>query len=330
MLEIKLGKHRGQFVAIWYDEAGYRHRHSLGTSDRELAKTRLVAFEAQLASKAPAGELTVAAIFRGYLKDREEDEKSTTRMGDAWKRLGPTFGHVRPADITKKTSQDYIKSRRTQKAGDGTIWTELSYLRAALAFAVRAKWLHTAPYIKLPTKPAPKEHHVTREEARRLLDAAVMPHVKLFIRLALATAGRAGALLGLTWDRVDLANRCIDLRDPDRPVTRKGRARVPINDTLLEALTEARRGATSPYVIEWGSEQVLSVKKGIGAAARRAGVKCSPHVLRHTAAVWMAEEGIPMEKIAQYLGHDDSRTTERVYARYAPDHMRDAARTLDL
>jgi integrase len=44
----------------------------------------------------------------------------------------------------------------------------------------------------------------------------------------------------------------------------------------------------------------------------------------------LAEKSIPMEKIAQYLGHEDSRTTERVYARFAPEHLRDASRTLDL
>ena len=69
---------------------------------------------------------------------------------------------------------------------------------------------------------------------------------------------------------------------------------------------------------------------GVGAAARRAGVKCSPHVLRHTAAVWMAEDGVPMEQVAQYLGHNDSRTTERVYARFSPDFLRADARSLDL
>ena len=137
-------------------------------------------------------------------------------------------------------------------------------------------------------------------------------------------------MLGLTWDRVDLTKRRIDLRDPNRPVTRKGRARVPINDTLLAALEDAKRGATTPHVIEWGGEPVMSVKKGIAAAARRAGVECSPHVLRHTAAVWMAEGGVPMEQIAQYLGHDDVRTTYRVYARFSPGFLRDAARTLDM
>ena len=84
------------------------------------------------------------------------------------------------------------------------------------------------------------------------------------------------------------------------------------------------------HVIEFGGRRVASVKKGIAAAARRAGVKASPQVLRHTAAVWMAEAGVPMSDIAHYLGHDDSRITARIYARYAPDHLRDAAETLEL
>ncbi len=34
------------------------------------------------------------------------------------------------------------------------------------------------------------------------------------------------------------------------------------------------------------------------------------HVLRHSAAVWMAEAEVPMSEIAQYLGHTSMRTTE--------------------
>ena len=96
------------------------------------------------------------------------------------------------------------------------------------------------------------------------------------------------------------------------------------------SITASKEGATSPYVIEWGGERVMSVKKGVGAAGRKAGVKCSPHVLRHTAAVWMAEDGVPMQQIAQYLGHNDSSTTERVYARFSPDYLREAAKALNL
>lgn len=55
----------------------------------------------------------------------------------------------------------------------------------------------------------------------------------------------------------------------------------------------------------------------------------SPHVLRHTAAVYMAEAGISMDEIAQYLGHSDSRITASTYARYSPEHLRKAASALE-
>ncbi len=57
-------------------------------------------------------------------------------------------------------------------------------------------------------------------------------------------------------------------------------------------------------------------------------VDVSPHVLRHTAAVWMAEAGVTMPEIAAYLGHADSRITERIYAKFSPEYLRRAARAL--
>jgi integrase len=328
MPDIKLGRHRGVFAAVWYNEAGDRQRRSLGTSDRALANTRLVALRTQLNAQAPAGPLTIAAIFERYIENREANDKSVARIKDAWKRLGPHFGHMRPVDVTEDEASDYI-AVRGKAVRPGTIHTELVYLRAALAFAVKKDWITRAPYIKTPQKPSPREHHLALDEVMRLHDAALMPHMKLFIRLAVGTAGRASALLQLTWDRVDLSKRTIDLRDPERNATRKGRARVPINDGLHAALVEAQKVAQSKYVIEYNGGKVISVKKGIAAAARRAGVECSPHVLRHTAAVLMVEGGTPLEQVGQYLGHTDFATTYRVYARFTPGFLQKAARTLD-
>lgn len=40
----------------------------------------------------------------------------------------------------------------------------------------------------------------------------------------------------------------------------------------------------------------------------------------------MAERGVSMEEIAQYLGHTDGNVTRRVYARFSPDFLRLAAK----
>src|SRR5690606_26795374 len=93
---------------------------------------------------------------------------------------------------------------------------------------------------------------------------------------------------------------------------RKGRALVPMTDRLKAELLEAKEAALSPYVIEYAGDKVLDIKKGFAAAVKRANLEdVTPHDLRHSAAVWMAEQGIPMDEIAQFLGHTDPRITYR-------------------
>lgn len=327
--EPKLVWHRGK-LAVSFTENGRRYRRSLGTDDVAIGKARLAEFARQLSTQAQGGPVTIAAIYQAYVADRRADGKATERIQDAWKRLAPTFGEMLPAYVDKEGCRKYAKSRLKDGVSNGTIHLELGYLRSALIHAERENWITKAPFVWLPPKPPPREHHLTRDEAERLLDAAVLPHVKLFIILALSTAGRAEAILDLTWDRVDFDRRRINLRDPGRVSTPKGRAVTPMNETAAKALLEARKGALTTHVIEWAGKAVGSVKKGIGAAGARIGVKVTPHVLRHSAAVWMAESGVPMDEIAQYLGHSSPATTYRVYARFSPDYLQKAAKALEL
>jgi integrase len=44
----------------------------------------------------------------------------------------------------------------------------------------------------------------------------------------------------------------------------------------------------------------------------------------------MAQAGVPIEQIAQYLGHTNPAVTYRVYARYSPEHLRKASDALRL
>lgn len=314
---MRLKFYRGQWAAVWR-EGGQTRRVSLRTSDRDLAAQRL----ADLTQAAPAGN-TAAAIYSAWQKDKQE-ARSAPRAIDAWKALAPHFGHLRPDQTDRTTCRAYIARRRARGRSDGTIGRELSCLRASLRWNDR----NTPALIELPPQPAPKERYLTRGEYERLRDAAKSPHIRLFIILALATAGRASALLDLTWDRVDLDRGRIVLSDGT--VGGKRRAVVPMTDTARIALTEYAAAALTPWVIEWAGKKVGSIKKGFERAVIAAGlVDVTPHVLRHTAAVWMAESGVPMEAIAQYLGHSDARTTYRVYARFSPDYLAGAAKALE-
>lgn len=325
---MRLIKYRTRYAAEWTED-GRRHRRSLGTADRLKAQ---IAFERflKLRSEKNVEAVTVRQCWEGYRATLEGRPAHTT-MGHEWKALEPVFGDRVASLITEEECRQYAALRREKGRKNGTIWTELGRLRMALLWAAKGDLIGKAPTIWRPEPGPPRDRFITREEARALVDACELPHIRLFVVLALTTAGRSAALLGLTWDRVDFRTGLITLSDPSRDRTKKGRATVPINEWAAPLLRAATDAAVSKYVIEWGGRRVLSIKKGVKAAGQRAGVPwVTPHVFRHSAARWMAEDGVSMPEIAAYLGHANSRVTEQVYAKFAPDYLRKAGRSLNL
>ncbi len=98
----------------------------------------------------------------------------------------------------------------------------MTFLRAALRWHDK----NTPAVVELPSKPPPVDKYLTRAEYERLLAKAETPHIRLFIILALSTAGRMTAILELTWDQVDFERELIRLGDGTK--RRKGRETVPM------------------------------------------------------------------------------------------------------
>lgn len=322
-MQWKLVKYRGRWCAARPTGSG-TERVSLrlpADANREAGEAALKDFvEAQ---RRPAE--TVADMFERYLEDKSETATAVQRMRDAWLRIGPHIGHLRPDQVTRAWSREYRAIRRAAGVQDATIAREMVVARAAIRWHDRA----TPAVFELPPTAPPRERWLTRAEVDRLIEASDAAHIALAVRLMFATAARKEAILELTWSRVDLVRGTVDLR-VDTGKRRKGRAVVPVGARTLEALRAAKAGALTEYVIEWAGAPVRSIRTGFDAACERAGLEdVSPHVLRHSAAVAMAAGGMSMAKIAQFLGHADSRVTERVYARFAPGHMADAAAILD-
>lgn len=311
---------RGAFYAYWRDENGKPRRTALRTKDRETAERKLIDFQTSLRRKAT----TVAEIMDMYLADKAM-KAGGERARYAWKHLASVFGHLRPDQVDRPLCRAYTLQRRRAKAHDGTIIKELSSLRAALNWQDK----NTPAVVEMPPMPPPRSRHLTRAQYRKFRDAAShTPHLFVFVVAAYTTAGRASAVLELTWDRVDFDAGMIRLGLGEQRA--KGRATVPMTDSAREALLEARQAALSDYVVEYAGRRVLSVKRAFAAAADRAGVPwCTPHVLRHSAAVHMAESGIPMAEIAQFLGHTSESVTFRTYARFSPTYLRRAASALE-
>jgi integrase len=269
----------------------------------------------------------VGEIVDAYLEYKDGRIADIGRLRLAWDRAKRHFGHLRPEQITYEVSEAYIEARRALGRGDGTILKEINTVRQALNW----RKVNVAQF-DAPAQPPPRNRHLSKAEYKRLLKHTIQPHVRLFVILAITTAARKTAILELTWDRVDFARNQIVLTiEDERAPNRKRRAVIHMNNTCRKVLDAAYKVRQTDHVIEYAGKAVGNIKKGFALAAERAGlVNVTPHDLRHTAAVWMAESGRPIEEIAQYLGHSDSRITYRVYARYSPEYLKGAASALEI
>jgi integrase len=317
----------GECVLTFWPE-GKRRRFRLGTSSETEARRLAPAVYAQAVR--PKGK-TVGELWEAYRVDKV-GRPVVSIMPHQWKALQARFGSMNADEITVQDCRAHVAERRAAGRKDGTIITELGRLRMVLNWAVNQKLLDKAPHVERPAAVKRRgDKHLTAYQVKALAEACRAPHLTLFVHLAYASAGRAGAILGLTWDRCDFERGKIDLEDPEIEIAHKGRAVVPMTRTLRVRLLEARAGARSDFVIEWNGEPVRSVKKGLATAAKAAGLPhVHPHMLRHSAAVRQAEQGVPMEEIASHLGHSDPKVTRMIYAKFSPEALSRSAEALEL
>lgn len=321
-MQLNIGRLRGGFCVYWRDEDGRRRRHQLQARTRAEAEAEALDVFRREAWR-PAGN-TVAEIWAAYRADLGDRPTGKT-MDYTGKAILPVFGPFRPDQITRQMCKDYADARTAAGKAQGTVHTELGHLRSALVYALG----QAAPPIWRPNKPDSNVRVLTRGQVQSVIDACNAPHVRLAVTLLFGTAARVGAILDLTWDRVDFERGIINLRLPDS-ATRKGRAVVPMNAMTRAALSAAAPAALSDHVVEYAGGPVSSIRTGVTAALERAGLQgVRIHDFRHTAAVEMLGAGVSIELVGQMLGHSNLGTTYRIYGRFLPEHMQDAANVLN-
>ncbi|WP_425456741.1 tyrosine-type recombinase/integrase [Denitrobaculum tricleocarpae] len=257
------------------------------------------------------------------MRGREVARADNTRSYH--KHLCGHFGKLRPDQITSVHVHAYWKLREKRPAA---LRDELIELRTTLKFALDSGWINRVPRIDIPAKRPPRYRFITREEAASLLYAADLPHLRAFILIAMTTGARKGAILGLTWDRVDLENCRIDFHDPERRMTKKRRTVVPIATTTAEALEYLRRCAQTPFVIEFLGKPVKDVKKSFQRACESAKLKnVTPHTLKHSVISWLAMDGFTVDEISDMTA-TTRETIITVYRKFDPGYLAPVAKSL--
>lgn len=352
--EWKLGKLGGEFAAIRLRPGMARQRFRLGTTDRNLARERMEAKRLELLAEeertelpsATPAEVTLRELWKLYSEDPKNVGKPQVRTNGYHINLMTELADVAVSEIDEARCDAYVERRRAEGCSDNTIINALTYAATVLNWAEKSKRIDRAPHIWKPRRPDPRDRRLTKEEFARLVRSATMPHVRLALIIMGTTACRVTAALELTWGRVDFERGLINLRTGEERQRRmKGRAVTSMNATLRTALEEERQRQEADEfrpdypapignratVVQYQHQPVKSIKTAFGTACDLAKLEnVSPHVLRHSAACWMAEAGVSMAEIAACLGHKDSRITERVYAKFSPSFLRGATSATEI
>lgn len=255
-------------------------------------------------------------------------------------RLLEFFGEKRLSQITGRLCRTYAENRGSVAAAR----RELEDLRAALTRYWKEGHVTTLVPVTLPDRAPSRERWLSRNEAAALIRAAwrmrqrykgektqraTARHVARFILVALYTGTRAGAVCGAAirptagTGYVDLDRGVFYRKAPGAKQTKKRQPPVSLPDRLIAHLKRWERlGISHRYVVEWRGQPVTKINKAFRAVreAAQLGDDVVPHTLRHTAATWLAQNGVPLSEAADYVGMSP-QTYERIYRHHAPDHQ---------
>jgi integrase len=238
------------------------------------------------------------------------------------------FGFDRdPQTLKRADLRAYREHRLAQGVKNPTVRREYAFLSAAIRHEHREERLLIIPKIEMPPQGDPRKRFLTEEEVVRVMRVPMKYRIRMFFRLAFATAARATAIEQLTWDRVDWVNGLIDYNVPGARRTKKRRAVVPIANDLRPFLEAAYQRHLAqfpddPYVIGRGCcsyQQCKDVMKAAGIDEE--GV--ARHVARKTFASQALLNGVDLAKVAGVLA-DRQTTVEKHYGFILPQHLVDA------
>jgi len=305
----------------WYvswTESGRTKIKSTGHEDESLANEWLDGWK--IAINSLEDDPKISDILDKYVDGRKGHVIDHARLKWGAEALKATIGKKRASMLTAED----IKTHAGRGAAPGTIRKELSLLKTA----ARAAKVDLIDFT-LPPKPPPRDRFMTKQEAGRFLSACKPYHLRLAVRICLATGCRIGAALALKWDQVDFERKIIDFNEPGRPITKKRRAVVPVGNTLTAHLQDAHGIKQSDFVIEFRGKRVMKIKKAFNTAKDLAKLNwLTPHHMKHTAISWMAESGYSVDQISDFT-ETDAETVRRIYRKINPNSLRDMADTMD-
>jgi len=300
----------------------------------------------------PDDRLTVASLLDRWLKEGiRADVASNTRAGyDSIVRLHvvPKLGalrvrSLRPSHVNALTNELLAEGKSRSSA-----MRARSVLKMALHFAEVEGLVNrnVAALANPVTLRQPSGRSLDHDQARALLAAADGDPLEAAIKAMLMLGLRPGEALGLPWDNVDFATGTLAIRQslkrrPDPVGGRKevlsiGATKTPRSQRVLKApqpvldALSARRSAQRREQLAAGPAWTASglvfstsvgtpvdpsnLRRSFDRICAKAGLgHWTPNEMRHSAVSILSAAGVPIDKVADLVGHDGTRMTMGVY-----------------
>lgn len=212
--------------------------------------------------------------------------------------------------------------------GQSTAATYYSYLMSWHKWLVMMDYRTENPMHKTqtPRRPERSPRPVADSELMALLNLRVHHRTKVMILLAALAGLRVAEIARVKGDDIDLDARRIH-------VLGKGskKAWIPLHPLLIDiAATMPTHGYWFPGNCRRPGEHIRSksVSDIIGQAMKRAGVRGTPHSLRHWYATTLLGDGADLRTVQELMRHSSIQTTQ-VYTQVPDARRNDAIDRLD-
>lgn len=267
--------------------------------------------------------------FLDYLKFEKRYSLHTTRayhddLTQFFNYLQTQFGGVIIAEVTAPLVRSWLASLRDEKLTGKSISRKLSSLKSFFKYQIRTGVVATSPMANLtPPKTAKRlPNYVEQKDIDTLLNDVTFPDTwhgrtdKLLISIFYNTGMRLSELVNLKENHIDTGNKTVK-------VLGKGNKEriIPVSESLTDAML-AYQGAKRNEP-DFDTEYLLVNDKGrklypkyvyrvvrhylhqVTTLSKR-----SPHVLRHTFATHLTNNGAGLNPVKELLGHASLASTQ--------------------
>ena len=314
-------------------------------------------------------DLTVADVVADLLAHPPADWKSPLTVinrRNYAERIIAALGTVKVARLTVAQVERFLADSAAEGLSADMLRRLRSTLRLAIRRAERdgRAARNVADLAEIPAGPRRQSRSMTLAEIRALLGLELTTWWRAYLTCALMCGLRPGEVLGLRWEDVDFEAGVIRVRKCLKalPGPEGGKRVLVLADLKTQRSKRTIRmpGQVAACLLALRKEQAaarlrlgaaydvrgLAIAFGDGAGAPkwpqdvrhhfktlcgRAGIgeDWTPREQRHTFVSVLSDSGVPIEQIADAVGHINSTVTKAVYRHQIADEVTSAATVMD-